>query len=69
MQVAAYTAYDMFEHGTALTVQEEMPAFAFYPNMPDDVVLGHQWSSETGELTNALLKISSERHFYITFAK
>jgi hypothetical protein len=30
-----------------LTVQEETPAFAFYPNMPGDVVLGHQWSSET----------------------
>jgi hypothetical protein len=47
MQVAAYTAPGMFEHGTALIVQEETPAFAFYPNMPGDVVLGHQWSSET----------------------
>ena len=67
LQVAAYTAPGMFEHGTALTVQEETPAFAFYPNMPGDVVLGHQWSSETGELTNALLKISSERHFHTAF--
>ena len=43
LQVAAYTAPGMFEHGTALTVQEEMPAFAFYPDMPGDVALGHQW--------------------------
>jgi hypothetical protein len=31
MQVAAYTAPGMFEHGTALTVQEENPAFTFIP--------------------------------------
>jgi hypothetical protein len=30
----------MFEHGTALTVQEKKAAFAVYPNMSGDVVLG-----------------------------
>ena len=67
LQVAAYTAPGMYEHGTALTVQEETPSFAFYPNMPGDVVLGHQWSSETGELTNVLLRLSPERHFHTAF--
>lgn len=68
LQVAAYTAPGMYEHGTALTVQEETPSFAFYPNMAGDVVLGHQWSSETGELTNVLLRLSSDRHFHTAFA-
>jgi hypothetical protein len=68
LQVAAYTAPGMYEHGTALTVQEETPSFAFYPSMPGDVVLGHQWSSETGELTDVLLRLSPERHFHTAFA-
>lgn len=67
LQLAAYTAPGMYEHGTALTVQEETPSFAFYPNMPGDVTLGHQWSSETGELTKALLNISPDRHFHTAF--
>ena len=33
LQVAAYTAPGMFEQGSALTTQEETPAFAFYPDM------------------------------------
>ena len=67
LQLAAYTAPGMYEHGTALTVQEETPSFAFYPNMPGDVTLGHQWSSETGELTKALLNITPDRHFHTAF--
>ncbi len=67
LQVAAYTAPGMYEHGTALTVQEETPSFAFYPNMAGNVVLGHQWSSETGELTNVLLNLSQDRHFHTAF--
>jgi hypothetical protein len=67
LQVAAYTAPGMYEHGTALTVQEETPSFAFYPMMAGDVVLGHQWSSETGELTNVLLRLSPDRHFHTAF--
>ena len=67
LQLAAYTAPGMFEQGTALTVQEETPSFAFYPNMPGNVCLGHQWSSETGELTEALLKLAPECHFHTAF--
>jgi hypothetical protein len=32
----------------------------FYPNMPGDVVLGHQYSPETGDLTNAQVRIAPE---------
>ena len=67
LQLAAYTAPGMYEQGTALTVQEETPSFAFYPNMPGDVTIGHQWSSETGELTDALLKLAPDRHFHTAF--
>jgi hypothetical protein len=67
LQLAAYTAPGMYEQGTAMTVQEETPSFAFYPNMPGDVILGHQWSSETGELTHATLKITPDRHFHTAF--
>ncbi len=67
LQVAAYTAPGMFEQGTALTTQEATPAFAFYPEMPGRVILGRQWSSETGQLSDTLLKLSPERHFHSAF--
>lgn len=67
LQVAAYTAPGMFEQGSALTTQEETPSFAFYPDMPGNITLARQWSSETGLLTNAFLKLSPERHFHTAF--
>jgi hypothetical protein len=67
LQVAAYTAPGMYEEGTALTTQEATPAFAFYPAMPGPVVLGKQWSSETGQLSEAFLRLSAERHFHTAF--
>ncbi len=67
LQVAAYTAPGMFEEGTALTTQEATPAFAFYPAMNGNVTLGRQWSSETGQLSNSILRLSQERHFHTAF--
>jgi hypothetical protein len=67
LQTAAYTAPGMFEQGTALTIQESTPEFAFLPQMPGDVVLGQQWSGETGELTRAALRLTPERHFHTAF--
>ena len=67
LQVAAYTAPGMFEQGLALTTQEETPAFAFYPDMPGNITLARQWSSETGLLTDTFLKLSPERHFHTAF--
>lgn len=67
LQTAAYTAPGMFEQGTALTVQESTPEFAYVPEMPGDVVLGHLWSVETGALTGAQLKLTPERHFHTAF--
>jgi hypothetical protein len=67
LQLAAYTAPGMFEQGTALTVQESTPDFAFMPDMPGDVVIGWQWSSETGQLTHTPLRLEYERHFHTAF--
>ncbi|MCG2787695.1 MAG: serine-rich protein [Anaerolineae bacterium] len=64
LQLAAYTAPGVFEQGIALTTQEETPAFAYYPQIEGDVILGRQWSVETGELTDAPLRLSQERHFH-----
>ena len=57
----------MFEQGTALTVQESTPDFAFRPDMPGDVVIGWQWSSETGQLTHTPLRLGFDRHFHTAF--
>ena len=67
LQVAAYTAPGMYEEGIALTTQEATPAFAFYPAMSGQVVLAQQWSSENGQLSNTLLRLSSDRHFHTAF--
>jgi hypothetical protein len=67
LQLAAYTAPGMFEQGTALTVQESTPDFAFRPNMPGDVVIGWQWSSETGQLTHTPFRLTTDRHFHTAF--
>ncbi len=68
LQTAAYTvAPCVFEQGAALTTQEETPPFAFYPDMPGDLILGRQYSVETGRLTNAFLRLAPERHFHTAF--
>jgi hypothetical protein len=63
MQAATYVAPGAFEHGMALTVQERVPPFAFYPNMPGKTILGHQYSVELGTAkpTNVPVKLSRER--------
>jgi hypothetical protein len=57
-QLAAYTAPGLFEEGSAATTMSAIPAgMGFYPNMPGDVVLGHQYSPETGDLTPAQVRL------------
>ncbi len=66
-QLAAYTAPAMFEEGLAVTVQEQFPAFAFYPDLPGEVVWAHQFSTETGQLTDTPLRVSRDRFFHTAF--
>ena len=66
--LAALSAPNLFEEGVAMTVQEKMPAgLAFYPLMEGDVILGHQVSPETYDLTTASLKLARKRHFHTAF--
>lgn len=66
--LAALTAPNLFEEGLATTVQERMPSgLAFYPDTKGSVLLAHQVSPETGDLTAAPLKVSRDRHFHTAF--
>jgi hypothetical protein len=60
-QLAAYTAPGLFEEGIASTVMAEIPkGMGFDPAMRGDVVVGHQYSPETAELTTAQVRLSPE---------
>jgi hypothetical protein len=67
LQVAAYTAPGLYEQGPAITTQERIPPFAFFPALRGNVVLAHQWSTETGRLTSATVALSKERHMHTAF--
>ncbi len=67
-QQAAYSAPGLFEEGTALTIQERTPPFAFVPDMRGEAVLGFLYSTERGELTNAPVRINEGRHFHTLFS-
>ena len=63
LQAATYVAPGAFEQGVATTVQERVPPFAFFPDMPGEVVLGHQYSYEISvkEPTSSPVRLSQER--------
>ena len=65
--LAAYTSPNLFEEGTAVTIQEKLPPLAFYPELPGEAVLGHLVSPETGDLTLAPLRLSRDAHFHTAF--
>ncbi len=67
MMLAAYTCPNLFEEGTAVTVQEKLPPLAFYPELQGEAILGHQVSPETGDLTTAALRLTRAAHFHTAF--
>ena len=68
-QVAAYTAPGLFEEGSASTVMAPIPkGMGFYPALPGDAVIGHQYSPETGDLTSAQVRIAFEHLMHTAFA-
>jgi hypothetical protein len=67
-QLAAYTAPALFEEGAAVTMMERTPAFAFYPELRGPVKLAYQFSTETGRLTETLVRMAKERLFHTAFA-
>ncbi len=67
-QLAAYTAPGLFEEGSAATTMAAIPhSMGFYPNMPGDVVLGHQYSPETGDLTPAQVRLHPDNLMHTMF--
>jgi len=67
-QVAAYTTPGIFEEGTLVAAVPPIPTgVSFYPDMDGEVVLGHQFSPETGDLTTAPVKLSKSRFFHTLF--
>jgi len=67
--VAAYTAPGLFEEGSASTVMSPIPkGMGFYPTMPGEAVLGHQYSPETGDLTSAQVRVAYEHLMHTAFA-
>lgn len=66
-QLAAYMAPALFEEGLAVTIVERIPAFAFYPDLTGEVVWAHQFSTETGQLTDVPVRLARERFFHTAF--
>jgi hypothetical protein len=68
-QLSALCAPGLFEEGAASTVMSPIPkGMGFYPNMPGDVVLGHQYSPETADLTPAQVRIAQSNLMHTMFA-
>lgn len=66
-QAAAYAAPGLFEEGVATTMQEALPPLAFYPPQKDGILLGHQYSPETGDLSEVPLLLPRERYSHAAF--
>lgn len=67
--LAAYTAPGLVEESTAVvTIAPTPKGLTFYPDMPGDVVLGHQYSPLTRDLTRAQVRLDAERLFHTMFA-
>lgn len=68
-QLAAYTAPGLVEESTAVVTIAPIPkGLTFYPDMPGDVVLGHQYSPLTRDLTKAQVRLDADRLFHTLFA-
>ncbi len=68
-QVAAYTAPAIFREGT-VRILPAIPrkGLGFYPDMPGELVLGHQYSPETADLTTAPVRLDRKRFMHTMFA-
>jgi hypothetical protein len=68
-QVAAYTAPGLFPEGRTVTAMPPIPkGMGFYPLMPGEALLGHQFSPETADLTSAPVCLDQSRLMHCMFA-
>jgi hypothetical protein len=67
--LAAYTAPAFFPEGTTITAMPPIPqGVGFYPQLPGEVILGHQFSPETADLTPAAVRLDEARLMHTMFA-
>ncbi|MFZ2096697.1 MAG: serine-rich protein, partial [Anaerolineales bacterium] len=67
--LAAYTAPAFFPEGTTITAMPPIPqGMGFYPRLPGEVILGHQFSPETADLTPAAVRLDETRLMHTMFA-
>ena len=66
-QLAAYASPSAMEEGIANTSQEEVPEFAFYPDMKGPCILGVQFSRETGEFTRTTVRLNRDLFMHTIF--
>ena len=67
--LAAYTAPAFFPEGTTITAMPPIPkGMGFYPLLPGEVILGHQFSPETADLTTAPVRLDEGRLMHTMFA-
>ncbi|NUM47348.1 MAG: hypothetical protein HUU38_21825 [Anaerolineales bacterium] len=66
-QVAAYTAPAIFREGTLRVLPAIPKTMGFYPDMPGEVLLGHQYSPETADLTTAKVTLDKARLMHTLF--
>jgi hypothetical protein len=72
LMLATYASPSSMELGSALTVAEMIPDFAFRPNMGKNepgqkAILGFQYSTETGDLLDTPVVLSEPRHTHTIF--
>lgn len=68
-QLAAYTAPAIFREGTVRVIPAiPKQGLGFYPDMDGEVMLGHQYSPETADLTAAQVKLTKERFMHTMYA-
>ena len=64
LQASAYLSPGLFEEGTARSVQEKIPSFAFDPDLREGITIALQYSTERGQITDTPLCMKPERHFH-----
>lgn len=67
-KVAAYVAPALLQEGTLKVIAPIPDGMGFYPKMPGEVVLGHQYSPNTADLTSAAVRLDKPRLMHTMFA-
>jgi hypothetical protein len=67
-QMAAYSTPALLQEGVAKIIMPIPKGMGFYPQMDGDIVLGHQYSPDTGDLTTAPVRLSKERFMHTMFS-